>query len=245
MVQEILERSAHAGRDKLGHLAYQMARTCLSKAEKTAVSIRWFDELRDVAALGGDMRHMEARTGIVFDESNLPLVTPTSGSAIKAAWQCLQVASNIEAETPRVQHLRALISQAEGDVEEAEESLRRMLSSPLSRSWANFAQEVLQTVCLSGSRFEEVVDLGRVTQLRSPGRLDTLFNMATAYAWLQDHHGFAACSEQFRLSDEKLGDSARWLQLVEDESDWFARQLGQDPESIRLAFARPGFGRGA
>jgi len=245
MVQEILERSAHAGRDKLGHLAYQMARTCLSKAEKTAVNHRWLEAPRDVADLGTDLRHIETRSGIVFDRLALPLANPSRGSAIAAAWTCLRVASSIEGETARVLFLRALVSQAEGDTEEVEQTLDRMLSVPVTRSWASCAQELRQTVCLGKGSFEEVIDLGELTERRSEGRLDTLFNMATAYAWLRDGRNFKVCCERFRRSDESLGDSARWSWLVEAEAAWFADQLGQDPDSIRMALARPASEGGA
>lgn len=239
MARQTLVRRKRADQRNLGLIAYRMARSCLSNAERTDVSIRYFEEPLGVEDLARQLGQAAARTEQVLDRLSLPRATPSSGSAIKDAKACLDFALSLEGRTPRVRYTESLILQAEGDVRETGRSLTSMLALPLSQKWANCAQENLQTVYISEGRFEEVVDLGHTILRRPPGRLCTLFNMATACAWLGKSRQFHDCCAQFRNSTEAHSDHAYWSQLINDQADWFADRLGQAPDSIRRAFARP------
>ena len=239
MTRQTLMRKARGDQRNLGLIAYRMARSCLAHVERTDVSIRYLEEPLCVEDLARDLRQAAERTEQVFDRLNLPRATPSSASAVKDARACLDFALSLEGRTPRVRYTESLIFQAEGDVGETGRSLTSMLVLPLSQKWANYAKENLQTVYISERRFEEVVDLGHTVLRRSPGRLSTLFNMATAYAWLGKSRQFFDCCAQFRNSTEVHSDHAWWSLLIDDEADWFAKKLGRDPDSIREAFARP------
>jgi len=239
MIQQILERSAHAGRDKLGQLAYQMARTCLSKAEFDAAdAIRWIVEPRRIADLSGDMRSIEARTETELDRSELPLVDPSSGSAIESARACLDVLRKVEGESNRSRLLQAYLVQSDGDLADAERVFASVLELPCSVSWLADVQENRQAMLLRLDRFNDVIDLGESLLHRSPGRLATHFNMATAKASLRDESGFDLCCERFRVSAEKESDHEFWERTIDREAVWFAEQVNRDPSDIRSAFQR-------
>lgn len=238
MVQEILERSVRAGRDKLGHLAYQMARTCLSKAEsESAHLIRWVEGLSDVIDLGRDMQRMELRIGVDVDRSGLPIATPSSESAVAATRACLRVAEAIEGSTVRVQHVRALVAQTVGDLDASAELFTKLLALPLPQSWRDDVHENRQATFLRAGRYQEALDAAEAVLCKAPGRLSTLFNVATAHAWMNCERGFDQSCEQFRCSGESVSDRGWWARLLDLEATWFAERLGRDPLDIKSSFA--------
>lgn len=240
MVQEILERSAHAGRDKLGHLAYQMARTCLSKAEGVALTnTRWFEKPRSVDELIRDFGQLQGRTGISCEASELPLAAPTRDSALKAAQACIRVAVSIEGETTRVQHVRALAARIEGDLEQAEFLVMRLLELPMARRWIAFTLESRQAALLRQGRFSDVVDLGRGMERHGPVSLSNAFNMAEAHAWLDDSAEFDRCCMLFSKSTEKFEDRPWWEGLLATEAPKIAAQLHRDLGEVMAKLALP------
>ncbi|GEM_PF-3533000 len=245
MVQEILDRSKAAGRDKLAELAYQMARTCLSAAEtKSSASLRWYEDPRDVVDLGRDLRQMEVRVEVEASRADLPIAAPTAGSAIASARTCLRVVSGLEGESSRYLLLNALLSRAEGDLAEAVRILASMRTSSISRHWMAHSQETLQTVQLSLGEYDEVLEVGKSVLHHSPGRLLALFNMATARAWMNDGLGLETCCKQFRQSDEQVVDSEWWAHLLSSEAAWFANHVNRDPTEIVTMFGLPAAGGG-
>ncbi|MFT7464140.1 MAG: hypothetical protein ACI9EF_002489 [Pseudohongiellaceae bacterium] len=236
MVQEILARSASAGRDKLGELAYQMARTCFMQIDSASdVASRVFEEPRSVVDINADLSHLRARTGLQFETSKLPLAAPSESTASKATMACLRVAESIEGPTSRVQFLKGRTAQAVDNVEHADRVFSRMLASPLSRTWINHVQEHLQTVAIGAGRFDQVLNLGDAVLRRSPSSLTCLFNVAIACAELHDERRFDSTCRQFRQSTEAHDDAAWWLALINEKASWFAGVIGRDPERIKAS----------
>jgi hypothetical protein len=240
MIQEILDRSARAGRDKLGQLAYEMATMCLSKVEfEYAHLVRWIGDTRDVADIHRDMEHMESRTGIDSDMSILPLANPASGAAMKASRACLVVVEGVEGDSTRVQVVRALLSQSEGDLEESEKLFTRVLKTPLTRSMLVHVQQNRQATLLRLQRYEDAIRIGDELRKMAGPTLTTMFNVATAHAWLRDQSGFEASCRQFSRSKETIGDRSWWNSVIEAEAEWFADQLARDPADIETSLSLP------
>ncbi|MDG2150146.1 MAG: hypothetical protein P8N09_11555, partial [Planctomycetota bacterium] len=241
MVEKLLRAGQAAGQDKLAQLAYQMARTCVSIADSgTAGKMRWFEDPLDVTSLRDEMGRMNARTGSTLQLDPLPLANPTASSAVEVGRTCLDFAEGLEGSSERVQYLQALFVKAEGGVEEAADRLLAMLNGPLTKAWYRLVQGHRQHTLAELGQHELVAEVGRGLLKYDPMEPVGSFNLLIALAWMGQDAEFERSVDVFRASLVGVSDPDFWAGTVADEAEWFAEQLGRDPDDIMKRMLPPG-----
>ena len=241
MVEKLLRAGQAAGQDKLAQLAYQMARTCVSIADSgTAGKMRWFEDPLDVTSLRDEMGRMNARTGSTLQLDPLPLANPTASSAVEVGHACLDFGEGLEGSTSRLQAARALLMKAEGSVEEGADRLLAMLNGPLTKTWYQFTQENRQYALLQLGHYELVAEIGRGLLKFEPRASDGAFNLLVALAWMGQDAEFERSVDAFRASLVGVPDPEYWSEMVAEDAEWFAEQLGRDPDDIMKRMLPPG-----